>query len=646
GLGDGGIDIVDPLRERIAQLRPDASWPRSALPKGRVLAIARSPTGDIWIGTQLGLFRADGAGRRVVRVDVPGRSPTAATWAIHLDEDRLWIGGLDGLWGLRAPAHGSLQLFARRDAGSLADQRVTFLCRATGHAIWVGTRAGLAHFDPETGTVERMPLDAPGRVGMPGGYISSVLTDRRGRLWVASFGNGLRIVTPSKGGAAPIIHRVDSREGLPNNGINAMLLDSNDDVWLSTDDGLVRIRSDDLSITALRSAEGVGIPSYWTTSAAIAPSGAMLFGGSSGLTIVNPHRLPSWQFVAPLVVTKVNGETHAVAVPQASGARGGNPVPRLALADPQRRDLLVEFSALDYSAPEQNLYAHRLLGFDKDWIVTDSTQRLARYTNLPPGDYMLELRGSNRVGLWSQPLRWPVHVGAAWYETGWFRAAAIALAVTAILGLVQARTLVLRRRARELERLVADRTVELEQRSAELRESETQLAQMAYYDGLTGLANRRMFNDDIKRQLALSQRGQPFTLLLIDLDRFKQINDTQGHDAGDIVLTTVGARLRGAVRDIDQLARLGGDEFAVLLARSGDRVAVDAVCRRIVDSLGVPVPHKGGLLRTGASIGAAICPHDANNEVDLYKAADLALYAAKRAGGNGWCWSRHEAVTT
>jgi diguanylate cyclase (GGDEF)-like protein len=232
-----------------------------------------------------------------------------------------------------------------------------------------------------------------------------------------------------------------------------------------------------------------------------------------------------------------------------------------------------------------------------------------------------------------------VRVLPAWYETGWFRGVMGLLALLLVAGVVQGRTLVLRRRQLALQELVARRTAELEQRSAELRESERRLEQMAYYDGLTGLPNRRLFGEDLKRLLALAQRGEPFTLLLIDLDRFKEVNDTQGHDAGDALLMAVARRLSQSVREIDCVARLGGDEFAVLLAKSGERALVDPVCRRIVDSLREPIEHRGGRLQASASIGVASCRGDCSGE-DLYKAADVALYEAKREGRDGWRWSR------
>jgi diguanylate cyclase (GGDEF)-like protein len=137
------------------------------------------------------------------------------------------------------------------------------------------------------------------------------------------------------------------------------------------------------------------------------------------------------------------------------------------------------------------------------------------------------------------------------------------------------------------------------------------------------------------------RRGTHFDLLLIDLDRFKQINDTLGHDAGDALLIEAAKRLRAAVRRSDSVFRLGGDEFAILLPDSSDpdRAAVEATCRRIVDGFTAPIPFNGSNMKTSPSIGIASFPNDSTTQEGLYKAADVALYAAKQAGRNTWRWS-------
>jgi diguanylate cyclase (GGDEF)-like protein len=163
---------------------------------------------------------------------------------------------------------------------------------------------------------------------------------------------------------------------------------------------------------------------------------------------------------------------------------------------------------------------------------------------------------------------------------------------------------------------------------------------MAYRDSLTGLPNRRMFTEQFKSLLALKRRQEGcFSLLLMDFDHFKRINDTHGHDAGDAVLVEMTRRMEALVRESDCLARLGGDEFGLLLGQSADIEGTEMVCRKIIESFGAPVLFEGLALKTAPSIGIAIYPFDGNSQDTLYKAADLALYRAKRSGGNGCCWS-------
>ena len=623
-LGDGGIDIVDARLQHTRHLRPAAAAPHSALPPGRVLTMLALPGGDVLIGTQRGLYRAGPDGRGLRRLEIVGRPPTAATWTLTLHGGRVWVGGLDGLWGVE-PGDGPrarLDAVARLGPDRMHDSRVQSVLADGPQRLWVGTRSGLLRLD--TATMRAEPgLDAADDPALARGLVSALLKDRHGRLWVGLFGAGLRVVEFDAAGRPATTRRITTAHGLPQDSLNAIQAADDGDLWVSTDAGLARIGLDTFEVSAFGPADGVGPAQHWTSSAARTAEGLLLFGGSGGLTLVDPSQVQPWHYRAPIAITEVR-------VGDAPAADRSDDPARPLEVPLSRRSLLVEFAALDYSAPERNRYAYRLRGADPDWIATEPTRRLATYTNLAPGDYVLQLRGSNRVGQWSDPIELPLHVPAAWHETGRFRIALGVLALLLVAGLSQARTLLLRRRQRVLERLVAQRTAALE-------ESQQQLEQMAYSDGLTGLANRRRFTDALRHLQALQQRrGAGFGLVLVDLDRFKQVNDTHGHDAGDAVLVAVAARLREAVRETDTLARLGGDEFAVLLPDAHDDDALEAVCERILRGLAEPLVWHATSLPLGASLGAARHPHDGQDAESLYKAADLALYEAKRAGRHRW----------
>jgi diguanylate cyclase (GGDEF)-like protein len=198
----------------------------------------------------------------------------------------------------------------------------------------------------------------------------------------------------------------------------------------------------------------------------------------------------------------------------------------------------------------------------------------------------------------------------------------------------------------ELRKLNLDLEGRVEQRTSELREIQRQLEKAAFYDPLTGLPNRRLLEERFAFCAATSRRkGESFCVLLIDLDHFKLINDNFGHDAGDAMLIETGQRLINSVRECDVVSRIGGDEFVILLPETNDRNSVDAICLRILATLTEPVSFNEQMLRSSPSIGIAVSPDHGATWQLLYKAADMAVYHAKRAGRQTWQWYVPEVST-
>lgn len=611
----GAVSIVDPHTGTVAGIRAD----RRALPKGRVLAMANAPDGSVYLGTQQGLYHSDAGGRTVRRVEVPGRRPEAAVWALAWRDGMLWVGGLDGVWAVRLPSAGPPVLVRHEDA-TLGDSRVTAILPLEDGTVWIGTRRGIVRLDADGKTVERLPTDNADRTRAPNGFVSSLLVDRRGRLWASSFGVGIAILDRTDAGGRRWFRRLTTAEGLPDNSVNMLVQDRGGQIWLSTDLGLAGVNPDTLQVRRLGEADGVHVPTYWTSSGALGADGEVLFGGGGGLSVLFPNRIDTHRPQPRLAVT------HLMLGGRATRLAAGTAL-TVAPAD-RERGFTVEFAALDYMPAEYRRYAYRLEGFDNAWIDADTAVRRASYNNLPPGSYRLHLRATDEAGV-TALLELPVRVLPAWYQQAWVRALGALAMLAALAALVQARTSLLRRRQRALEAMVASRT-------AELRATQRQLETMAYNDALTNLPNRRRFNDELQRLAALRRRnGDPFALLLIDLDRFKHINDTLGHDAGDALLVAAAERLRAAVRQSDCVARLGGDEFAVLLTPASDAIVHD-VAQRIVESMRAPIVFGPHAMHVSASIGAAGVWRDGVDTDALYKNADTALYRAKEAGRDTW----------
>ncbi len=173
----------------------------------------------------------------------------------------------------------------------------------------------------------------------------------------------------------------------------------------------------------------------------------------------------------------------------------------------------------------------------------------------------------------------------------------------------------------------------------ERKEAADRISLLARTDALTGLANRTVFIDRLRQAFAAAQHGSPpFAVLYLDLDRFKDINDTLGHSAGDLLLKSVGERLKGCVRESDLVARLGGDEFSILQATLGDVASAGVLASKIRDVLSAPYPVGDTEMRITVSIGISPYMSETAGPDEMLAQADIALYRAKDEGRNQYCF--------
>ncbi|NVK19099.1 MAG: diguanylate cyclase [Methylocystaceae bacterium] len=171
----------------------------------------------------------------------------------------------------------------------------------------------------------------------------------------------------------------------------------------------------------------------------------------------------------------------------------------------------------------------------------------------------------------------------------------------------------------------------------ERKQSEERIRHMAHHDTLTGLPNRHLFTDRLNHAAKVANRyNKALVLMFVDLDKFKPINDTLGHEAGDVVLQTVAKRFRKIVRESDTVARIGGDEFVILLEELDSSDDGLLVAEKLLESLEIPIPAGGRECTLGASIGVARFPEDAMDSDELLRCADEAMYAVKSSGRNGF----------
>lgn len=445
GSAGVGIDVVDLASLQVVRHYPVGSGP-AALPGGTVPAMARDRSDQAWVGVLPGgLLRRPPEASAFLPVAGLGPNPRVRR-LLAAAEGGVWVGLENGL--RRFDAGGQALPVPRTREGGVFRQAVWALAEGPDGALWVGTASGLWHSPGAEGRLERITLGdvgPGGRVrGSPG--VLDLWLARDGRLWVLGQG---RLYRQRSTGPAAGFEAVLTTERVPS-GLGQQLFEDEAGVLWT---GRVRFDPRDGRVQVLGPADGLDVGNQVWAAGSRLPDGRLVFGGSGGLVLVDPARLPAWRFQPGVVLTaiEVNGQYRPPA---------GD---RLVLPPGPHR-IAVEFAALDYSEPGMLRYRYKLEGVDRDWIETSAEYRVAAYGNLWPGDYRLRIQGSNRIGDWSPHERvLQIRVEPAF----WQAPAALLLGLVLLGGLLvlatQLQGRIAARRARELERLVSQRTAELVQ---------------------------------------------------------------------------------------------------------------------------------------------------------------------------------------
>jgi len=315
-------------------------------------------------------------------------------------------------------------------------------------------------------------------------------------------------------------------------------------------------------------------------------------------------------------------------------------IERGVVAGPGKGDLEIQFTPL--GASDHLLY--RLLGSDNAWKEAGK-DGLVSYSRLEPGRYELDFQlaesGSSRASIVESI---PIVVVPVYWQTGWFRGLCILCLLLLVLALHRLRVKGLARHVQKLQERVSQTKAELTLATKTAADAEVALKEQALRDSLTGLWNRRAILSMLEKEMCRAQRDRfPITLVMIDLDHFKRINDTFGHLTGDDVLREAAGRLVDAMRPYDMAGRYGGEEFLIVLPSCSPQNGVQRAeyFRRAI--AGKPMPTGSGPLAVTCSLGVAAYDGSMSPE-DLIHLADEALYHAKRMGRNCVCVGNQKAV--
>lgn len=635
-----GVDHVNLHTGQVYNLHHDPKRPDS-LSNDNVSQAILDQYGRLWVATSHGLEVGDPVTQRFRRLAIaPGLGFNPPVYQLLADHDAIWVSTHTGLFQIDVKTkHVIAYHHHPTNPDSLSSDFVVATMRDQ-ESLWVATfGGGLDRLELTTGRFIHHRHDQ-NPLSLTSDRVQALLKDHLGRLWVGT-SSGLNLAQPQPDGTLRFTSYT-RRNGMMADSIGGVLEDHHGRLWASTTSGISRLEPASGQIHNFTPRDRLGDGSYFIGSVYRALDGRLYFGGIDGLTVFDPDQVHSNSVTPQTRITdlKILNQSIHDYRPPGLEIHGSLLHLRRVVLPHTASMFTIEFSAMHSADPARNQYLYRLCGFDRNWIKASAAHRLATYTNLDPGHYEFQVRAANKDGVWQgRAESLAIDIIPPFWATWWFRMLAAVSVVSLATMLYRLRVARLTRQARELETHVAERT-------HELAVALERLELVSITDPLTGMYNRRFLVRQMEAEVSscLCQRTAPAQTLLfflLDVDHFKQLNDTFGHVAGDSLLRQILPRLNAVLRQGDYLVRWGGEEFLVV-ARGARVTQVTGLAERLCEEFRKPFELDTGRSWCGScSVGGAGFPfHLGEPELltwsDVIALADLGLYAAKRGGRNGW----------
>ena len=463
GTNGYGLNVFNPRNERFKLYRRPADF-KSYIDRFSVSALLKSRDGQLWISADV-LYVLDMKSGRLHSFETDPKHPVdfgnaGASSLMEDDRGNIWLAGYEGVYRYTISTQ-QTRHFSR--ASGLKEKVAYKLLQSRDKFIWIVTASWLTRYNPRRGTFRHYPFKTPKvrnftpitaivedrasnlwlatdnglirfdpktevftyyrhkenfRTGLGANMILSLTVDpvRPGRLWLGTSGLGLARFDAD----SDSLILFNESDGLPNNVVYAALPDREGNFWLSTNRGLCRFNPATLETENFDVNDGLQSNEFNTGAYFVAKDGEMFFGGIKGLNYFYPRDIHKNPYKPPTIITGLRIFNNPV-------SNKNNPLILDSLITVKRHLHLtyrenifsLEFSALDYSAPQRNRYAYRMLGFNNNWIQAGN-QRFATFTNLPAGRYTFQVRGANSDGLWNEhPRSLIISVRPPIYKTWW-----------------------------------------------------------------------------------------------------------------------------------------------------------------------------------------------------------------------------------
>jgi diguanylate cyclase (GGDEF)-like protein len=577
-------------------------WQAPNIQTARANSLAEDADGGIWMGSAAGY---------VVRIDAKTLAGTqwkvAEIYRMVADgAHRLWLATGGGLYVVNTNGADRTPHLVEEPAIANPHQRFTDLSLDSSNRLWAASDQGLFRLD--AANWHRIDL------GLAGVNPSQIAADRQGNLWAAGTFPGilrLRLEGDRVVESEPI-----ARPHLLSEQVDSLAVDHRGWLWVGQDAGLTVYNG--RSWRSFTQDDGLSWNDTDGYALAEDRDGSMWIGTSGGLShLLEPQAIP-----AALPPASVISQVTFGAQPIADGTTvrwSASP-------------LTISMASLSFRDARHIRIRYRLLGLESEWVETD--EKNLRYARLAPGNYRFQTIAVDATSGAVSPMEEiAFRIAPRWWQNPLLQLGLGLLTVLAGILVWRWRVRLLVWQKRELERAVERRTEDLEHEKADLLRTKEQMRHHAEHDGLTGLWNHRIITERLRQELGRAFReGNSLSVMLVDLDHFKYVNDNFGHQAGDLVLKEVGAIFQGAVRSYDWVGRYGGEEFLLILPGSG----LASACRRAEQfRMAVEAAHiQYGDREIPITASFGVASGDSPDYEALIQAADSALYRAKTNGRN------------
>lgn len=439
----GGLNIRDPFTALFTFHTHDPGR-RNSLSGNSIRALEGDGQGGVFIGTmRTGLCHLDHTGRHFT-YDFSLQSALNNSNGLNIlhllkDGDTLWVATSDrGL--LRYDVKRGQTIRYKHNANnpkSLSSDATRVLLKGDADTLWIGTwGGGLNRLDIQTGTFTVYLPNADKPESISGNIVVSLYQKESGTLWIGTWGGGLNRFDKT----TRTFKSYGTKDGLPSNVIQGILADDQANLWLSTNNGLCRFNTRTGKVKNFDESDGLQNKEFNSNACYRDAKGRLYFGGINGYNVFSPADIMDNTVKPPVVITsfKIHNREYPLDIHREGG---------ITLRHDQNH-LSFEFAALDLTNPHKNRYAYRMSGIDKDWVDTDARRRFVNYTNLRPGNYCFQVKGSNHDRVWNETgLILEIKIKPALYGTWWFRIIALVLIAAAsyfaVLSLKKLATLIL-----------------------------------------------------------------------------------------------------------------------------------------------------------------------------------------------------------